>query len=89
MTIKTLIALLLIGLLLSLFSGLIFLLRDQGSSKRTVWSLGIRLIFAVALMGVVIYGLYTKQLGSNAPWESNQYNTNVAPNSLNNINKKE
>lgn len=89
MTIKTLIALLLIGLLLSLFSGLIFLLRDQGSSKRTVWSLGIRLIFAVALMGVVIYGLYTKQLGSNAPWESNQYNTNVTPNSLNNINKKE
>lgn len=69
MGIKIIILVLFAGLVLSLFSGLLFLFRDRGTTKRTVSSLGIRLAFAAALMTVLIYGLYNGSLGSRAPWE--------------------
>ena len=67
---KVIIIILLIALIISLFSGLIFFVKDQGSTRRTVHSLGVRLFFAVLLMGVVIYGLYTGKLSSKAPWDA-------------------
>jgi len=73
---KIIIFVLLIGVVLSLFSGLIFLFKDSDrqDSKRTLYALGIRITLAAALLLTVFYGLYTGQLemGSNAPWHDRQ-----------------
>jgi hypothetical protein len=67
---KIIIVLLFIGVLVSLSSGLIFLLKDiESPSKRTVYALGIRISLATLLMATIFYGLYTGQLGSSAPWD--------------------
>jgi hypothetical protein len=69
---KAVILVLLIGVVLSLFSGLVFLFKDseRQDSRRTLYALGIRITLAAALLATVFYGLYTGQLrmGSNAPW---------------------
>lgn len=70
MWIKVVIVLLFIALVASLFSGYVFLLKDKGSTYRTWGSLTVRLVLAALLMGFVIYGVYTGQLGSNAPWDA-------------------
>ena len=71
---KALIVILLIGVLVSLFSGLTFLFQDtdRPDSKRTLYALGIRVTLATALVLTISYGLYTGQLtmGSNAPWHN-------------------
>jgi hypothetical protein len=76
---KTIIVVLLIGVLVSLFSGLAFLFKDSDrqDSKRTLYALGLRITLAGALMIAVLYGLMTGQLrmGSNAPW----HNRDTAP----------
>ena len=63
---------LLIGVVISLFSGLVFLFRDTDTndSKRTWYALGIRITLASALVIAIFYGFYTGELrmGSNAPW---------------------
>lgn len=70
MWIKFVVVLLFIALIVSLFSGYVFLLKDKGTSYRTWHSLSMRLILAVLLMGFLIYGVYTGQLGSKAPWDA-------------------
>ncbi len=69
MWLKVVIMILFVALVISLFSGLFFLLKDQGKTMRTWNSLGVRLILATLLMGFLFYGVYTGQLGSNAPWD--------------------
>lgn len=69
MWLKIVIMILFVALVISLFSGLFFLLKDQGKTMRTWNSLGVRLILATLLMGFLFYGVYTGQLGSNAPWD--------------------
>jgi hypothetical protein len=67
---KIIIVLLFIGVLVSLSSGLVFLLKDiESPSKRTVYALGVRISLATLLMATIFYGLYTGQLGSHAPWD--------------------
>lgn len=67
---KVIIVLLFIGILISLSSGLVFLLKDiESPTKRTVYALGIRISLATLLMLTIFYGLYTGQLGSHAPWD--------------------
>lgn len=68
MWIRTTVAILLIALVISLFSGLFFFIKDQGSTKRTYYSLGTRLVIAVLLFAVTGYGLYTGELGNQVPW---------------------
>lgn len=69
---KLLIIVLLIGVLLSLFSGLVFLFKDsfRNDSRRALYALGIRITLAVALLLTIFYGLYTGELefGASAPW---------------------
>ena len=69
---KPLIIFLLIGVLISLFSGLLFLFQDvsEKNSKRTLYALGIRITLAGALMVTLVYGVWSGQLriGTNAPW---------------------
>lgn len=79
MWIKVVIVLLFIALVVSLFSGYIFLLKDKGTTRRTWNSLSVRLILAALLMGFLIYGVYTGQLGSKAPWDAELANPTAEP----------
>ena len=71
---KVLIVVLLLGVIVSLFSGLVFLFKDtdKNDSKRTLNALGVRVTLATALVLTIGYGLYTGDLrmGTNAPWHS-------------------
>ncbi len=70
MLLKTIIVLLFIAVVISLFSGLGFLVKDLGNSKRRLlYALGLRISLAILLMGTVVYGAYTGQLSSKAPWD--------------------
>ncbi len=67
----TVIILILLGCVIaSLFSSFVFLFKDVDvpDSRRALYALGVRITFAAALMLVIFYGLYTGQLGLNAPW---------------------
>jgi hypothetical protein len=79
MWIKFVVVLLFIALVASLFSGYVFLLKDKGTSYRTWHSLTVRLILAVLLMGFLIYGVYTGQLGSQAPWDAQAAHPTAEP----------
>lgn len=70
MWIKPLIVILLLLLLISLGSGFFFLMKDQGSTKRTLHSLGVRVTLAAALVSVIAYGFWSGQLRSKAPWDA-------------------
>lgn len=71
MGLKIIIIILFIAVLISLGSAFFFLLKDQGSpSRKTLYSLGIRITLAALLMISIFYGLYTGQLGSSAPWDT-------------------
>lgn len=74
MLLKTIIVILLIGLLISLTSALVFLFRDVGSTKRTLHSLGVRITLAAALMATTIYGFLSGELKIGAPWDSRKFN---------------
>ncbi len=69
---KIIIVVLLLGVVISLFSGLVFLFKDtdRSDSKRTLYALGVRITLAGALLLTIFYGFYTGQLrmGTNAPW---------------------
>ena len=72
MILKTIIIVLLIGVIVSLFSGLVFLFKDtsRNDSKRTLYALGTRVTLASLLLITIAYGFYTGELrmGLNAPW---------------------
>ncbi len=70
MWVKPAIVILFVLLLISLFSGLVFLMKDQGSTRRTLHSLGLRVSLAVALIAVIAWGFYTGELRSKAPWDA-------------------
>lgn len=70
MWIKVAILTLFTGLLISLFSGLFFLMKDQGSTRRTLNSLGLRISLAAGMMALIGYGFYTGELRSKAPWDA-------------------
>lgn len=65
---KTVIFLLLAGILISLACGFVFFYIDKGRSKRVLYALGVRVTLAVILMGCIFYGLATGALRLNAPW---------------------
>ncbi|MGD8175270.1 DUF2909 domain-containing protein [Marinimicrobium sp. ARAG 43.8] len=71
MWLKIIILLLFVGVLISLGSGLRFLLKDIGvpESKRTLYALGIRITLAALMMLCVFYGFYSGILSSTAPWD--------------------
>lgn len=59
MLIKILIFITLIVMLASLFRGLIFLVKDQGKSKRTVNALTVRVVAAAVMIILIIIGIKT------------------------------
>ncbi|MDH2431559.1 hypothetical protein WH50_24195 [Pokkaliibacter plantistimulans] len=70
MFLKSLIILLVVLMLISLGSGLYFLMVDQGKAhqKRLLTSLTLRVTLAALLLLLIFYGFYTGQLHSQAPW---------------------
>jgi|TARA_B110000879_G_scaffold110435_1_gene147824 hypothetical protein len=81
MLLKTIIVLLFIAILISLFGGLNFLVKDLGANnkKRLLYALGIRITLAGLLIGTIIYGAYTGQIKSQAPWDQQLHPENAAP----------
>lgn len=72
MLLKILIVILFIAVVVSLTSGLIFLLKDMNvsESKRGLYALGIRITLAATLMAAIAYGIQTGQLKNKAPWDN-------------------
>ena len=60
---KYFILFLIVAMLLSLFTGGFFLIKDKGKTKRTAYSLGIRVSIAVVLFSTILYGLITGLIG--------------------------
>lgn len=82
MFLKFLIVLLLLALLFSLGAGFYFLMVDQGDirKRRLFNSLGVRLTLAVTLMVLIVYGVSSGKLRSQAPWERHgAQSENAAP----------
>jgi ABC-type tungstate transport system substrate-binding protein len=73
MWIKIAILLVFIALVASLVTGFVFLIKDEDQSRRLWNSLSVRLGLASLLIGLLIYGVYTGQLGSNAPWDARHF----------------
>lgn len=62
---KVLIGLLLLGAVISLFSGLFFLVKDTSDQKRTVNALTFRIGFGLAILVAIILMIATGQLQLN------------------------
>ena len=58
MLIKTVIILMLIMIIVSLFSALTFLYKDKGSSERTAKALTIRITLSIVLFSLLMLGFY-------------------------------
>ena len=69
---KILIVIFMVLLVASLASGAYFLMVDQGDKnrRRLLNTLGVRLGLAVGLMGLIIYGVASGQLGHRNPWDA-------------------
>jgi len=65
---RIVIVLLFVAIIISLGSGAVFFFKDQGESKRTLYALGVRVTLAALLMLCIGYGVYSGELGMNAPW---------------------
>jgi branched-subunit amino acid transport protein AzlD len=62
---KIAIVILLLAVIVSLFSGLFFLIRDRGKTHRVVNSLAVRVSLSVLLLVVVLIALWTGNLSLN------------------------
>ncbi|WP_372747310.1 DUF2909 domain-containing protein [Litorivivens sp.] len=70
MGLKIAIVILFVGVVISLFTGLTFLVKDQGDSKKRQWyALGVRVVLAGSLLALIAYGIQTGQLQFGAPWD--------------------
>ncbi|MGO4001743.1 MULTISPECIES: twin transmembrane helix small protein [Pseudomonas] len=65
---KAAIVLMLIATVVSLFSGLFFLVKDDSSSHRLVIALSVRVGLAAVTVGLIAWGFFSGQLVSHAPW---------------------
>lgn len=62
---KILIVVLMLAILVSLFSGLFFLIRDGGKTNRVLNSLALRVALSVALLAVILLSLWQGGLTLN------------------------
>lgn len=68
MWLKLTILALLLAILVSLFSGLFFLVKDTGGQSRLVTALSVRIALTVATMLLIAYGFWSGQFVWNTPW---------------------
>ncbi|MBB5321813.1 twin transmembrane helix small protein [Marinobacter oulmenensis] len=62
---KIIIVLLLLAVVISLFSGLFFLVKDGGKTRRVVNSLAVRVGLSVLLLVLILVALWTGDLSLN------------------------
>lgn len=65
---KAAIVLMLIATVVSLFSGLFFLVKDDASSNRLAIALSVRVSLAAVTVGLIAWGFFSGELVSHAPW---------------------
>ena len=65
---KAAIVILLLATLVSLFSGLFFLVKDEGRGSRVVNALTVRVILAALTVALIGWGFYSGQLVSHVAW---------------------
>ncbi|HSX88365.1 MAG TPA: twin transmembrane helix small protein [Pseudomonas sp.] len=65
---KAAIILLLLATLVSLFSGLFFLVKDESQTSRVVNSLTVRVVLSALTVALIAWGFYSGQLVSQVPW---------------------
>lgn len=65
---KAAIVVLLLATIASLFSGLVFLVKDDENSTRLLKALTVRVSLAALTLGLITWGFYSGQLVSHAPW---------------------
>ncbi|WP_297846419.1 twin transmembrane helix small protein [Pseudomonas sp.] len=65
---KAAIVLMLIATMISLFSGLFFLVKDDSSSNRVVKALTVRVCLAAITVILIAWGFYSGQLVSHVTW---------------------
>jgi len=65
---KAAIILLLLATLVSLFSGLFFLVKDEGRTSRVVNALTVRVTLTALTIALVTWGFYSGQLVSHVTW---------------------
>lgn len=68
MLLKLVILILLLALLVSLFSGLFFLIKDNRSGNHLLTALSVRAGLTVILILLVSWGFWSGQLGWHTPW---------------------
>ena len=68
MALKIAILVVFVLMLISLGSGLYFLLNEKGKGNATLHSLGVRVTLAILLILLLTYGFISGQLESQAPW---------------------
>jgi uncharacterized membrane protein len=65
---KVTIVLLLLATVISLFSGLVFLVRDEGRSARLVNALTVRVSLTAVTVALIAWGFFSGQLVSHVTW---------------------
>ena len=65
---KAAIVILLLATVASLFSGLFFLVKDEGQGTRLVNTLTVHVTLTGLTVALLIWGFYSGQLVSHAPW---------------------
>jgi len=65
---KGIIVLLLLATVVSLFSGLFFLVKDEGRSSRLVNALTVRVVLATVTLALIAWGFYSGELTSHVSW---------------------
>lgn len=65
---KAAIVLLLLATLVSLFSGLFFLVKDEGRTSRVVNALTVRVTLTALTVALITWGFYSGQLVSHVTW---------------------
>ena len=65
---KTVIVLLLLATMASLFSGLFFLVKDEGQGSRVVNALTVRVVLTSITVALIAWGFYSGQLTSSVNW---------------------
>lgn len=65
---KTAIVVMLIATIISLFSGLFFLVKDDSRSNRVVTALTVRVCLAAITVALIAWGFYSGNLQTHATW---------------------